>query len=248
MKTTRNISAHDNVEFNHHLTSDINNSIFDQSYLHELSNLKQAMTNLVDRIQQYIPRERFEAITNIFSSDDQVLSYLILKKWIYHKKYSFEHISPVSFSELVTSVKAGVDEYQRKFPELSFIFDPSLDWDPYKAYLCIDRYKGQDLEGNIRGIQTTTNLAKCVTNVDKVHWSVWRMSLKFVTTQAKKHLYKLYEDKGGKLWIPVQRKKVTLTRWIYELARFPAGTINPDLLYKKNYAVPFIRSAWRRAY
>ena len=204
----------------------------DGRYYSKLSVYGQAMNNLNVIFSKCVPRVHLYAFSEEPSKQDTILSYGILKRWISPDRYSFEDIYPISFSELIRAVEYGIKDYKKEFRELSFLFDNSFDWNVEDAYDYINYYNRKTTDGDAVGVDAARKLAACVMRGDKPYWSIWRMSLKYVTASARSYLYKAYEDRGGKLDFNFQQRN-TLTRWLYELARFPAGAISPDLLYKK---------------
>ena len=207
-------------------------SLSEKEYFTKLSVYGQAMDNLSSRLSRRIPKAHLSTFSDEVGKHDAFLSYEILKQWISQDKYNFDDIYPVSFSELIRAVELGIKEYKKEFGELSFLFDNSIDWNVEDAYrLIYASGSGRELSG-VAGIEAATKLAGNVIKTDKPYWSIWRMSLKYVTSSAKRYLYKLYDSRGVKLKFD-NSQRMTLTRWLYELARFPAGTISPGLLYKK---------------
>jgi len=199
-----------------------------EEYFFRLSAHKQAMGNLDEYLLKDIPPAFSRAFNNIFAPDDPVLSFRILKSWMSEEKYDFDEIDPVSFTELTQAVQEGIKDYQKEFSEFSFLFDNSNNWNIEDAYAYMSLYR----DSKVNGISTAKRLAGFVSNKENACWSVWRMSLKYITIRAKKYLYNLYKERSSPLVFNQEQRNV-LTRWLYELARFPAGSISPKLLYKK---------------
>lgn len=226
MKRESNISRDDKK-----VTAVIHESEINREYS-KFDYMSQALQGLAFLVSEYTSEPYMEAFSNVFKENDPISRFQIMKRWISEEKYSFEEIYPVSFDDLVSSVNKGSEDFKREFRELSFIFDSVDEWDPEQAYMYLQKYRESINNKNRRDELAVERLAKSMTKASRRNWSIWRLALKYVTHRAKNHLYEIYRKRGIELCFS-KEQRIVLTRWIYELARFPSGSVGVELFYKK---------------